>query len=197
MKMSSCRMLGAVLLAALSIPGQLAGQDTIRPKKVLTPQQEEFQAKFKSYMVQRKALQKRAAQAFDAETVRARAGDCKNARNTRDIETCLEKESNITEKNYSEFAGAIRELLSLTPPESTQPATSGPTGMPPSAEERTREFDGLQTAWQQYLKSGTTAAYNQYKGGTHAPVFSVEAQQKLVRSHMRELSFIYDGLLRR
>jgi hypothetical protein len=196
MKTLSYRMLAAVLFSALMIPAHLAGQDTAGPKKVLTPEQHELQGKFKSYLAQRKALQKQAVHAFDAETARGKAGDCKNASNTRDIEICLDKESEITEKNYSAFTGAIRELLGLTYPESAQPDASGPTGTPPNAEERTREFDNLQAAWQQYLKIGTTTAYDQYKGGTHAPVFSVEAKQELVRSHMRELSFIYDGLLK-
>jgi hypothetical protein len=195
MKTSSCRMLAAVLLAAVMIPGQLAGQNTPQPKKVLTPEQQERQEKFKSYLAQRKELQKRAAQAFDTESGRARAGNCKNAGNTRDIEECLEKESEITEKNYAVFAGAVRELLALASPESAQPTSPGPTGTPPSAEERTREFDSLQGAWEQYEKIGTAAAYGQYKGGSHAPVFSMEAKQNLVRLHMRELSFIYDDLL--
>ncbi len=196
MKTSSRRALAVLLLSALIVPAQLAGQDTTRSKKVLTPEQQELQKKFKSYLAQRKELQKQAAKAFDAEAVRTKVGDCKTPSNTRHSETCLDKESEITEKNYSAFTGAIRELLVLTSPDSAQPAASGPTGTPPSTEERIRELDNLETAWQQYRKIGTTAAFSQYKGGTHAPVFSMEASQELVRSHMRELNFIYDDLLR-
>jgi len=197
MKIFSCRVFAAVLLSAMIIPGALNGQNATRPKKVLTPEQQEFQRKIASYMIQREALQKQAAKAFDAETAREKAGDCKNASTTRDIETCLEKDTEITETNYAAFTGAIRELLSLSYPEISGPAASVPTGAPPNAEDLVKEFDALQTAWQQYRKIGTNAAYNQYKGGRLAPVLSATISQELVRSHMRELSSIYDGPLHR
>jgi|ERR1700722_8283573 len=197
MKASYRRLLAPMLLSVLAISGQLAGQDAPKPKKVLTLDQQEYQSKFQNYLAQRRALQQRAAKAFNAESSRDKAGDCKNANNTRDIEICLQKESEITAKNYSSFTEAIRDLLRLAPPESHQPPTSGPTGTPLDAEASTKEFDNLQTAWQQYRKIGTATAYDQYKGGTAAPVFSMEADQELMRAHMRELNFIYDGLLHR
>jgi uncharacterized protein YecT (DUF1311 family) len=197
MKKLSYRVLAAALLLAMIIPGPLTGQNTTRPKKVLTPEQAEFQRKVASYMVQRKALQEQAAKAFDAEAAREKAGACKNAGTTRDIETCQEKETELSETNYSAFSGAIRELLSLSYPEFSGPDTSVPTEAPPNAEDLVKEFDALQTAWQQYRKIGTNAAYNQYKGGTLAPVLSAAMSQQLVRSHMRELGSIYDGPLHR
>jgi uncharacterized protein YecT (DUF1311 family) len=197
MKIFSCRVLAVVLMCALIIPGQLTGQNTTRPKKVLTPEQQEFQRKVASYMVQRKALQEQAAKAFGAEAGREKAGDCKSASTTLDIETCLGKETEITETNYSAFSGAIRELLSLSYPEFPQPAASVPTEAAPNAEDLVKEFDALQNAWQQYRKIGTSAAYNQFKGGTLAPVSSAMISQELVRSHMRELSSVYDGPLHR
>jgi len=197
MKSSSRRLLAPTFLSVLLIPGLIAGQNASIPKKVSTPEQQESQSKFKNYMARREALQKKAVQAFNAEAARGKNGDCKNSGNTRAAEICLEKESETTQKNYSIFTETVRELLSLRNPESDQPAVSGPTGIPPSAEEFAREFDNLQSAWQQYRKIGTAAAYDQYKGGTAAPVSSIEADQELVRSHMRELNFIYDGLLHR
>ncbi|HEY4838484.1 MAG TPA: hypothetical protein VIH72_07760 [Candidatus Acidoferrales bacterium] len=196
MKIFFCRALAALVFSALIIPGQLTGQDTTQPENAPTPEQE-LQRKISSYMFQREALQKKAAKAFDAETAREKAGDCKDARTTRDIEICLEKESEITETNYSEFTGGIRELLSLGYPETAEPAAAGPTGTPPTTEDLVKEFDALQSTWQQYRKIGTTAAYNQYKGGSIAPVSSAMMGQELVRSHMRELSSIYDGSLHR
>ena len=197
MKILFCRMLAALLLSAMIIPGALTGQNTTRPKKVLTPEQQEFQQKVARYMIQRKTLQEQAAKAFDAETAREKAGDCKNASTTRDIETCLGKETEITETNYSAFTGAIRELLSLSYPEFSRPDESEPTEAPPNAEDLVKEFDALQTAWQQYRKIGINATYNQYKGGRLASVLSATMSQELVRSHMRELSSIYDGPLHR
>jgi uncharacterized protein YecT (DUF1311 family) len=195
MKSSCLRVLAPILLSVLIIPWQLAGQDTTKPKKESTPEQKELQQKIKGYMVQRGALQRQAAQAFDAEIDRGKVGECRNATNTRDIEICLEKENEITERNYSAFTKAIRELLSLAYPATDQPPASGPTGMPLDAEGLTRELDSLQAAWQQYRMVVKTAAYDQYKGGTLAPVSSMEADLELVRSHMQELNFIYDGLL--
>jgi hypothetical protein len=195
MNRSSRHPLTAMCATVLMIPGLLAAQDTTKPKKVLAPEQQEAQLKFKNYLAQRQALQKKALQALNAETLRGKIGDCKNPANTRAAEICLEKESETTKKNYSTFADAIRELLALRDPASVQPAASGPTGTPLSAEELTREFDNLQSAWQQYRTLGSGAAYDQYKGGTEAPVFSAEADQELLRAHMRELSVIYDGLL--
>jgi uncharacterized protein YecT (DUF1311 family) len=197
MKIFCCRMLAAVILSGMIIPGQLAGQNTARPEKVLVPEQQELQQRIKSYMLHREALQKLAAKAFDAETVREKVGDCKDFNTTREIEICLGKEAGITEANYLEFTAAIRELLSLTYPESSQQRSSEPTGTPPDAESMVKEFNALQAAWQQYRKIGTTAAYNQYKGGSIAPVSSAMMSQELVRSHMRELSSIYDGPLHR
>jgi uncharacterized protein YecT (DUF1311 family) len=197
MKKLPYRVLTGVLFSAMIIPGSLTGQNSARPKKVLTPEQQEFQRKVASYMIQRKALQEQAAKAFDAETAREKAGDCKNVGTTRDVETCLGKETEITETNYSAFTGAIRELLSLSYPEFSGPAASIPTEAPPTAEDLVKEFDALQTAWQQYRKLGTNAEYNQYKDGRLAPVLSATMSQELVRSHMRELRSIYDGPLHR
>jgi uncharacterized protein YecT (DUF1311 family) len=197
MKIFSCRLPAIVFLCALIIPVQLNGQNTTRPKKVLTPEQQEFQRKVASFMVQRKALQEQAAKAFDAETARGKTGDCKNAGTTLDVEACLAKEMEITETNYSAFTGAIRKLLSVTYPEFSQQASSARTRMPTDAEDLVKEFDALQSAWEQYRKIGTTAAYNQYKGGSIAPVSSAMTDQELVRSHMRELNSIYDGPLHR
>lgn len=197
MNRSSRRLIALMCLPVLLTPALLAGQNTAAPKKALTPDQQESQLKFRNYLAQREALQKKAMRAFTAEAARGKSGECKHAGNTRAAEICLEKESEITAKNYSTFTEAIRELLVLPNPQSDQPAASAPTGTPKSAEELTREFDDLQSAWQQYRKLGTAAAYDQYKGGTGAPVFSIETDQELVRSHMRELNTIYDGLLHR
>ncbi len=128
MKKLSYRVLVGALLSMMIIPGAATGQNTTRPKKVLTPEQQEFQRKVASYLIQRKALQEQAAKAFDAEIAREKAGDCKNASSTLDIETCLGKESEITETNYLAFTGAIRELLSLSYPEFSRPAASVASG---------------------------------------------------------------------
>ena len=134
------------------------------------PRGQESQNGTESYTDQREHLQKQAKQ------------------------ICLEKASKVTDANYATFTGAIREILALVDPDSPE---SGPTGMPPMADESVQEFDALQSTWEQYRKIATDAAYDEYKGGTYAPVFDEEVDQKLIRAHMRELDYIYDGALHR
>ena len=127
---------------------------------------------------------------------REKTGDCKDTRSTLDTEICLEKESKISESNYRAFTGAIRQLLSLTYLQLNPSYAPGPTGQPLNADERLREFDTLQSAWENYRKIAVDSAYNQFKGGTHAPVFAAVTDQLLVRTHMRELDSIYISALR-
>jgi hypothetical protein len=158
------------------------------------PRGQESQNGTESYTDQREHLQKQAKQAFDAEMARDKTGDCPGEYTTRGSDICLEKASKVTDANYATFTGAIREILALVDPDSPE---SGPTGMPPMADESVQEFDALQSTWEQYRKIATDAAYDEYKGGTYAPVFDEEVDQKLIRAHMRELDYIYDGALHR
>jgi hypothetical protein len=68
---------------------------------------------------------------------------------------------------------------------------SGPTGTPLTSTERVTEFDQLEAQSKRFRDDGVRAAYDQYKGGTLAPVFAAEAGQRLLRLHLQELAFIY------
>jgi hypothetical protein len=161
--------------------------------KVLTPEQQEYQKEFQVFMDQRHALQAKAQKAYNDETAREKNDPCDAESTTRGAEECLSRESQLTESNYEAFIGAIRDLLALKAPQIGPGSTSGPTGMPVSSDEQVKEFDTLQSAWQQYRDLVPKTAYDQFKGGTLAPVFDGECSQMIVRSHMRDLNKIYGG----
>ncbi len=145
---------------------------------------------------QRANLRKQAQTALAAESARESTGDCPDANTTRAQEQCLTAEHTKTEANYAVFVQAIRSMLALaypTPP--GQKPISGPSGTPLTSDELLAEFDRLEAESKQYREHATKAAYDQYKGGTLAPVFSMEATQKLLRLHMHEIAFLYGNLL--
>lgn len=70
-----------------------------------------------------------------------------------------------------------------------------PSGMALTSEEQVEEFDGIEAESKQNREHAAQAAFDQYKSGTMAPVFEMEAAQKLLRLHMQEPAFIYGRLL--
>lgn len=164
--------------------------------KVLTPEQQEYQKQFQVFIKQRQALQSQAQKAYNDEMAREKNDPCDVESTTRGAEQCLDRESKLTDANYTAFTGAIRSILALKTPEIGPGSISGPTGTPLSSDELVKEFDKLQSAWQQYRDLVPGTAYNQFKGGTLAPVFDGECSQQIVRSHMRELNKIYGGPIR-
>jgi hypothetical protein len=143
-------------------------------------------------LAQSNALRIAAQNALDVEMARAKTADCPDASTTRAQEECLSAEMQKTQGNYAAFAGAIRAMLGLsyatTPGE--QPVL-GPTGTPLTPEQRVAEFDRLEAESKAYRETAAKAAYDQYKGGTLAPVFSLEATLKLLRLHLQEMAFLY------
>jgi hypothetical protein len=168
--------------------------------KVLTPEQQEYQRQFSAFMDQRHVLQSKAQKAYSDEMAREKNDPCIAESTTRGSEECLGRESKLTDANYTEFTDAIREILTLKGPQfgsgpTTGPAT-GPTGTPLTSDELVKGFDTLESAWQEYRGLVPKTAYDQYKGGTLAPVFGGECSQMIVRSHMRELYMIYESPIR-
>jgi hypothetical protein len=147
-----------------------------------------------STLQRRNELRAAAQTALNAEEAREKAGDCPDATTTRAQEECLNGEMRKTEANYAAFASAIRAMLDLSYAGSAQPI-SGPTGIPLTPEQRVAEFDRLEAESKAYRESAVKAAFDQYKGGTLAPVFSLEAAQKLLRLHLQEMAFVYGNEL--
>jgi lysophospholipase L1-like esterase len=187
----------ALLLAAaifLANAAPVSAQAQAPNHKVPTPEQKDFQAEMAQYLSQHEALSAKAQAALEAEMDREKKGDCPDARTTFAVEQCLSTEIEKTQANYAIFAGAIRAMLALSVPTMPgEPPSIGPTGASPTATEDANEFDQLEAESKQYRDHAAAAAYNQYRGGTEAPV--AEAQQRLLRLHFQEVAFIYESLL--
>lgn len=112
--------------------------------------------------------------AYDKEMARAKAGDCPDADNTRDIVDCLGKEIETTTANYKAYTGALRSLLGIM-----------------DAGELVKEFDVTEAAWQKYREAQRTAAYGQFKGGTAAGPNASACDLMLIRNHLREIENVY------
>jgi hypothetical protein len=181
------------LAAILSSTGLALTQSPVRPPKVLTPEQRQHQVEVSKWLARQAELRTRAQHALNAEVAREKAGDCPHANTTLAAEECLASEIEKTRSNYAAFAEAIRAMLALAYP--TMPGeqpVSGPTGKPLTADERVKEFDKLEAESKAYRDDASKAAYDDYRGGSYAPVFEAEAEQKLLRLHLQEMAFIYD-----
>lgn len=175
---------GAFVFSALLLAGFCAGAQT------------EYQTQVKTWQKTRDDLKQRARKALAGEAARDKAGDCPNADTTLAQRECLQAEDVKTQANYKAFTSALRAILASPYPEppGAKPV-SGPTGPEPTAAQRAVEFDRLEAAFQAYRELAQKAAYNEYAGGTLAPVAEMEASQELLRSHMRELARLYDNEL--
>lgn len=190
-----------ITLLSLTLLPFLFAQPPANPQtpphhRVLTPEQQEYQKQFKVFMDQRHTLQAQAQKSYNDEMAREKNDPCDAESTTRGAEECLDRESKLTDANYKAFTGAIRAILALKAPQIGPANVSGPTGSPLTSEELVKEFDRLESAWQQYRDLVPGTAYDQYKGGTLAPVFDGESSQMIVRSHMRELNKLYGGAIR-
>jgi|GEM_PF-2036399 len=186
------RLLGSAAAVLLFGMGPLLGQTPVARRKILTPEQVQFQAQAAQWRQRRNTLRDQAQAALDAEVAREKTGDCPDATSTVGEEECLGAEIAKTKENYATFAGAIRAMLASPYPTmpGQQPVT-GPTGTPPTASENVVEFDRLEAESKLYREHAVAAAHNQFKGGTEAPVFADEAEQKLLRLHFQEMAFVY------
>ena len=144
----------------------------------------------RQFLAQLAVFKERGRNAYTDEMSRAKAGDCPQAASTQSTVSCLGHEIEKTTANYNAYVGALRSVEGLeSSEEAYQP---GPTGKPLSAEERVREFDGVEAAWQAYQKAQCSAAYDAYKGGTIAPIIDLTCHLSLMRDRMRELENIYE-----
>ena len=163
--------------------------------RVPTPEQKSYAQQSREVDAKRQALRAKAKQAYDSEMARQKAGDCREANNTREFNTCYDQALGSTEGNLKVFEGAIRDLLGLHYPGETE-RTQGPAGPELTPEQEVAEFDHIEQLWRSYLQSATTAAFHQFGGGTGGPSFEMEMHLRLVRSHMAELNDIYYMALR-
>jgi hypothetical protein len=164
--------------------------------KELTPEQRRYQSEIARWRSERQSLQTRATTALKTATEGANPEKCKDAASTRAAEECLDTAMKAAQEEYAAFTSALRSLLGLAYPEMPgEQSMAGPTGIPPSTNERVAEFDRLESQSKAYRQTASRAAYNQFKGGTEAPVFEMETDLRLLRLHLEELSFIYGFML--
>jgi hypothetical protein len=113
-------------------------------------------------------------------------------------EVCLNTEAENTQSNFEIYLRATRALLALkNPGESAGPPVNGPTGTPLTREQQRQQLDNVEAAWHDYSKSACDAAYDLYKGGSIAPVIEIDCQQRLLRSHLRDLEALYGNYFSR
>jgi hypothetical protein len=185
-----------ILISMMALASSAMSQTAAKPHKVLTPEQRQYQAQAAQWLTEREALRVQATNALDAEMQRGTAGDCPDAHSTMDAEKCLDQAIEVAQKNYLAFTSALRSMLGLAYPRMPgEKPVSGPTGTPLTATELVTEFDQLESQSKKYREAASTAAYHQFKGGTHAPVFEAEMELKLLRLHLQELSSIYGNKL--
>jgi len=191
------RLASMTLCVLLALSAPAFGQQTpSNPKKILTPEQQKFQQQMQEVGAQRQNLRAQAKQAFDAEMVREKSGDCPNAKSTHEFNICYGKAVTVTDQNLTAYEKAIRDILGLHYPNFTgQPPSPGLAGSQPTSEQEVAEFDHLEQLWRAYLDSAATTAFHQFDGGTGGPSFKMETHLRLTRNHMREIDTLYGGLL--
>ena len=171
----------AIAVAGHSVAGQTAANSP-PSKEVLAKDRQDFFA-------QLAAFKKSGRAAYSDEMSREKAGDCPHAASTLDIVTCLRQEIEKTTTNYTTYLDALRSVEGLSNTGETSAGTAG--SQPLSTEERVKEFDDVEAAWQTYRKAQCSAAYDAYRGGTIAPIMGLSCQLSLMRGRMRELEKIY------
>jgi hypothetical protein len=188
------RLLALALFSLSASPVALHSQTA--PHKILTSQQRVYQAQIADWKLQHDTLRDKGRQALADEDARAKGPECPNTNSTRDEEVCLSAEIAKTQQNYVTFTGALRSLLALPYP--TMPGEKfvpGLEGTPPTAAQSVANFDKLESESKLYRENAASIAFEQYQGGTLAPVFEMESILKLTRLHMQELAFVYGELL--
>jgi hypothetical protein len=113
------RLAGMTVCALLALSAPAFGQqDPSHPKKIMTPEQQQFQQQMREVDAQRQNLRAQAKQAFDAEMAREKSGDCPNATSTYEFNICYGKAVTVTDQNLTTYEKNIRDLLGCITPSS-------------------------------------------------------------------------------
>ncbi len=130
-----------------------------------------------------------ARSSYSAERSHEKSGECPKAFSTHEMVTCLDAEVRKTTANYRAYVGAIRSTEALVSPE--EATTNQLPGSPLRPEERAKQFDQVESAWQSFQKIQCQAAYDVYAPGTIAPVAQLTCELRLLRDRMSQLESIY------
>ena len=171
----------AIAVAVYSVAGQTPTNSP--PSKAVLDKDRQY------FFAQVAAFKKSGRAGYSDEMAREKAGDCPHAASTQDTVTCLRQEIDKTTTNYTTYVNALRSVEGLSNTGETNAGATG--GQYLSAEERVKEFDDVEAAWQTYHKAQCSAAYDAYRGGTIAPIIDLTCHLSLMRGRMRELENIY------
>ena len=122
--------------------------------------------------------------------VRKKNRQCPRAFSTYEMEACVEREVEKTKANYEAYVGTLRSSEALASPEEA-PGAAPLLGRPLRPDERAKEFDAVESAWQVYAKAQCTTAYDTSREGASARVTQLECDLRLLRDRMSELESIY------
>jgi hypothetical protein len=188
----------SVLLACMLVFSVCSGaqQTEGRPAKILTPEQQAYQRQVQALEAKRDQLRRQAKEAFAAEMAREKAGDCPEAQNTRDFNTCFGDAASIADQHLKAYEEALKAIVALRYDTSSPTPPLDMAGPAQTPEQDAAEFVNLEKLWRGYLDAASTAAFHQFDGGTGGPSFELETHLRLVRDHMRELDMLYGMMLR-
>ena len=162
----------AVALATAAIAQQPSGSAEVRRREA-------------ERMAERYRFVDQADAAWDREIAREKAGDCNDGGSTYDENMCLGRAVEASRANLKTYVDAFRGIFAISFPEEWRFA--GPTGTPPTANEFLKQFDRVESEWNNYKDSLCGAVFSMNKPGTIAPSASARCELQLMRSHMREL----------
>lgn len=140
-------------------------------------------------------LKDKAKTAYNAEMQREKeeqGDDYRQSISSGNLTVYLKKELETTTANYQTYIGALRSAETLDGPEDGERYTRG--FKLPSKTSNLKEFDKVESMFQEFRKLQCTAAYNANLEGSIAPVVAQACELELMRNHMRELEHIYQFL---
>jgi uncharacterized protein YecT (DUF1311 family) len=164
----------AVLALGVILASFLTAQDRQAAKKQAKQQWDAYYAQVARFRQEAKA-------AFDREMAGEKAGECRHAGTTMQLNSCFGQAVEAARASYKAFTGAIRSMLGLA----LEPSDAA------EAKATVDAFDATEAAWQKYREAQCKAALDLYKGGTIAPSQAMACELLLTRNHMLEIEQIY------
>ncbi|MGI4829819.1 MAG: hypothetical protein ACRYFU_16735 [Janthinobacterium lividum] len=185
------RILISLLISTSTVLGT---QQSNTAPKMFTPEQLAAQKRYAVYEAKRTQLRALAEDAFKAEMILEKKGDCTSAQTDYEFNVCFGRAVDVADQHMKTYEQALSQLLVLEPPGATlsnTPSMPGPAGPSRTPAQDLIEFQNIEELWHTYLKAAPEAAFHQFDGGTGGPSFELETHLRLVRDHLRELNDIY------
>jgi hypothetical protein len=135
-------------------------QTPTKSHKVLTPDQQQFQAEVAQWRTERAALQTKASHDLQSALKIAGHSTCNDSKSRMETEKCLEDALKSADDNYAAFTSDLRSILALAYPRMRREKPAfGPTGSPQTSTEAVSEFEQLESQSKAYHKAASDVAY--------------------------------------